>query len=712
MGLEVGDGSVEPMADEVRSDNPVEAIIASCETLDLGDKAAEEKETVVADSNGHLTLTDEEGSARSGIDSYDAAVAPIESAPEESQPDETADVPEGFRSQGKVKNWSDFNAVSSHTFGDQSFGSFSDFLANQPDLPPDVPSQASAALELGSDVDFFEWGITAKDSTENVGMSGRTAPPAVVAEALSQNDQQPIDSIGSAIMAPEEPVPAPISGDEFFGFEQELKTTELPLEQTFVSAEAATATDAATAAAQSADPYPGWYYDYDVGEWRPAEGYNPIASLGSENAGYSADYVDSHSTQHMQPISEASAFQQETSHIPAAEQLQSWDSQSAATQTVADEYPNWKWDYDTQTWVASPDYSEPWQSTAPDTHAQGHGAEQSWYASQEQQTQTYGPAAASFADQPVASTAQSQSFMPGHVSDSANLITNGYPSSSANAANTGPMYVDESKQWPNNPAAGDVSNFYTSQMNGDRSWAAPAFNNQEQFGRQSMPSVSYPSSDAYYNYAPNGGPHNYAPQAWGNGPQYNQYQQYTDPNAPPPKNVHEALRTCSGRPPHSLAAFGFGGKFIFMKHRDPVTLHTSNGDQAFASGEAWMPGPIQVSNLRSHLPQESTFAGPLNGGGASSKELIKWIDERGSTQPTSLRLLLGVLKVACQHYGKLRSANVNSGNAAMEDDGPEAALAKLLAGAVGEQNPYAGSTRKNLALRGVPSEQLLQVPLR
>lgn len=44
-----------------------------------------------------------------------------------------------------------------------------------------------------------------------------------------------------------------------------------------------------------------------------------------------------------------------------------------------------------------------------------------------------------------------------------------------------------------------------------------------------------------------------------------------------------------------------------------------------------------------------------------------------------------------------------------EDDGPEAALAKLLAGAVGEQHPYAGSTRKNLALRGVPSEQLLQV---
>jgi len=52
-----------------------------------------------------------------------------------------------------------------------------------------------------------------------------------------------------------------------------------------------------------------------------------------------------------------------------------------------------------------------------------------------------------------------------------------------------------------------------------------------------MPSVSYPSPDAYYNYAANGGPHNYTQQAWGNAPQYTQYPQFTNPNAPPPKNV-------------------------------------------------------------------------------------------------------------------------------------------------------------------------------
>lgn len=101
-------------------------------------------------------------------------------------------------------------------------------------------------------------------------------------------------------------------------------------------------------------------------------------------------------------------------------------------------------------------------------------------------------------------------------------------------------------------------------------------------------------------------------------------------------------------------------------------------EQAFASGEAWMPGPIQVSNLKAHLPQESSFAGPLMGGG-STKELNKWIDERmGAQSPyDASRLLLGVLKVSCQHYGKLRSSNVNSGNSAMVGFGARSAWTSL-----------------------------------
>lgn len=72
-----------------------------------------------------------------------------------------------------------------------------------------------------------------------------------------------------------------------------------------------------------------------------------------------------------------------------------------------------------------------------------------------------------------------------------------------------------------------------------------------------------------------------------------------------------------------------------------------------------MPGPVQVQSLGSYLPEEQTYAGPLMGGGANMKELNKWIDDRISMCPPydSLRLLLGLLKVACQHYGKLRSQN-------------------------------------------------------
>lgn len=90
-------------------------------------------------------------------------------------------------------------------------------------------------------------------------------------------------------------------------------------------------------------------------------------------------------------------------------------------------------------------------------------------------------------------------------------------------------------------------------------------------------------------------------------------------------------------------------------------------EQAVASGQAWMPGPVQVKNLGTYLYKESSYTGPLMGGGASSKDLNKWIEDRVSTyQPyDSSRLLLGLLKVACQHYGKLRSLNGTASNSSM-----------------------------------------------
>ena len=59
-----------------------------------------------------------------------------------------------------------------------------------------------------------------------------------------------------------------------------------------------------------------------------------------------------------------------------------------------------------------------------------------------------------------------------------------------------------------------------------------------------------------------------------------------------------------------------------------------------------------------------SFTGPLVGGNVGNKELNKWIDERIANCESPdldyrkgevLRLLLSLLKIACQHYGKLRS---------------------------------------------------------
>lgn len=61
---------------------------------------------------------------------------------------------------------------------------------------------------------------------------------------------------------------------------------------------------------------------------------------------------------------------------------------------------------------------------------------------------------------------------------------------------------------------------------------------------------------------------------------------------------------------------------------------------------------------------QQSFPGPLVGGNAGSKEVNKWIDERIANCESSdidykkrevMRLLFSLLKIACQHYGKLRS---------------------------------------------------------
>ncbi|GER30499.1 COPII coat assembly protein sec16 [Striga asiatica] len=181
-------------------------------------------------------------------------------------------------------------------------------------------------------------------------------------------------------------------------------------------------------------------------------------------------------------------------------------------------------------------------------------------------------------------------------------------------------------------------------------------------------------------------------------------------------------RSSAGRPPHALVSFGFGGKLIVMRQ-------TSTDNLNFGSQNP-VCGPISILNLAEVVsssidtPSYGTSAsnyfqtlcrqplpGPLVGGSVGTKELNKWIDERITNLKSAnmdprraevLILLLSLLKIGCQYYGKLRSP-YGTDAASKESDSPESAVARLFASARSDSqfSQYGSVTQ---CLQQLPSE--------
>ncbi|KAL9677272.1 hypothetical protein QQ045_005500 [Rhodiola kirilowii] len=82
---------------------------------------------------------------------------------------------------------------------------------------------------------------------------------------------------------------------------------------------------------------------------------------------------------------------------------------------------------------------------------------------------------------------------------------------------------------------------------------------------------------------------------------------------------------------------------------------------------------------------QHSFTGPLVGGNVGMKDVNKWVDERIMNydnsyfrEGKSMMMLYALLKVTCQHYGKLRSPFV-SDYPLPEKESPELAVANLFA---------------------------------
>ncbi|XAR70462.1 hypothetical protein NMG60_11027316 [Bertholletia excelsa] len=189
-----------------------------------------------------------------------------------------------------------------------------------------------------------------------------------------------------------------------------------------------------------------------------------------------------------------------------------------------------------------------------------------------------------------------------------------------------------------------------------------------------------------------------------------------------------AGRSSAGRPPHALVTFGFGGKLIVMK--DSSALNTlPYGTQGHLGGSISVLNLMEVVtervdgscigastsgyfNALCRLP----FPGPLVGGNVGNKELNKWIDERiancGSPdmdfrKGEVLRLLLSLLKIACQYYGKLRSP-FGTDAALRESDAPESAVAKLFSSAKRNGVQFNNFDAPTHCLQKLPSEERMR----
>ncbi|XP_073132895.1 protein transport protein SEC16B homolog isoform X2 [Henckelia pumila] len=188
-----------------------------------------------------------------------------------------------------------------------------------------------------------------------------------------------------------------------------------------------------------------------------------------------------------------------------------------------------------------------------------------------------------------------------------------------------------------------------------------------------------------------------------------------------------AGRSSAGRPPHALVTFGFGGKLIVMKDNSS-TGNFSYGSQNTTTGSISVLSLQEVVNENNAsnngmgvcyyfqaLCRQAT-PGPLTGGNVGIKELNKWVDERIANPESAdmdyrkaenLRLLLSLLKLGCQYYGKLRSP-YGTDAVSKESDGPESAVAKLFASA--KRNDMQRSQYGAVAqcLQQMPSEGQMQ----
>ncbi|XP_068658655.1 protein transport protein SEC16A homolog isoform X2 [Aristolochia californica] len=451
--------------------------------------------------------------------------------------------------------------------------------------------------------------------------------------------------------------------------------------------------------------YPGWRYDAITGQWHQIDGYNTTGTaeedfhdktlVGDGFVSSNQQTEVSYLQQTAQSVVGTIVDSATTASVSDWNQASQGANEYPAHMVFDPQYPGWYYDTIVLEWRSLDSYisAVPTESTtnnhqmgvldASSGAAYGEISQTEQYNSQGQDNQGHSGNWSDSTSHYGYSTWQPQPAVSSSTASVGNFYGSTVPTRSYEEHQMGFKPVESDSMY------GQVSNGF------GRNDSGTGFQN-------------FASSDNTYRYSQQtieqSQPKHFSPDYYGNqmSVSYSQ-EQYQSGTAARTSYTPVEGRSSAGRPLHTLVSFGFGGKLIVMKADCSYSSSSTYGSHQDSVG-----GSISILNLAEIVVDKTTvarpvhdeceyfsalcqqaFPGPLVGGNVAYKELNKWIDEKiaksvfvnlDTRKAEHTRLLLSLLKISCQKYGKLRSPfGVDS--SLLEADGPESDVTKLFASA-------------------------------
>ncbi|CAN0842265.1 Protein transport protein SEC16B homolog [Linum grandiflorum] len=484
--------------------------------------------------------------------------------------------------------------------------------------------------------------------------------------------------------------------------------------------------------------YPGWKYDMNTGQWYQVDGYSTAggvqesygANLGSE---WETASVGKGAVNFLQQSSQSVAGTM--TGTTTTESVSTWNQVSResnngypAHMIFDPQYPGWYYDTIAQEWRSLESYAPSAQPVIPQQSQNGYGFNTNYSQNVSNvygQSEQYDSHAYTSQGQDISGSDSNRGYNQRDM--------NTWSAQSASNNNFSPDFGEQQKFQSSYGSNAFMGNHLQNQQSFNNLGTVPSYDKLQQGQSEANGFVGSQNfgQGGNFNQQLNQGNSNQIGQMQFSNDFYSSQKpvSFTEQSYQSNQQLSHAPgtgRSSAGRPPHALVSFGFGGKLIVVK--DSAFGNSSFGNQAADGGSISVMNLMEVvsgsspdnvsalggtsCNYFRPLCQQS-FPGPLVGGNAGTKDLNKWIDERIANYESpdmdyrkreALKLLLALLKIACQHYGKLRSP-FGSDTSSRENDTPESAVAKLFSSAKRQLREYGALSH---CLQHMPSEAQLQ----